>query len=194
MKYGELNLGQIEAIVNKLGGMEGVQQFLSGTLVVAKTTAFALLERVGIVNLSDIGKFVSREHFTIDNKEVKIAWIGDNFRNNFLSKVEEAQAKTTLCISKLKKSSLDALIMIELGSVTETTLANIWQMFKKQPNGESGKLLIDGHANIFYVCDAKGVFWAVRVYWDGDGWDVNALSVEDSDGWCGGNLVFSRNS
>ncbi len=34
MKYGELNLGQIEAIVNKLGGMEGVQRFLSGDLVV----------------------------------------------------------------------------------------------------------------------------------------------------------------
>jgi len=33
MKYGELNLGQVEAIVNKLGGMEGVQRFLSGELV-----------------------------------------------------------------------------------------------------------------------------------------------------------------
>jgi len=30
MKYGELNLGQIEAIVNKLGGMDGVQHFLAG--------------------------------------------------------------------------------------------------------------------------------------------------------------------
>lgn len=36
MKYGELNLGQMEAIVNKLGGMEGVRQFLSGELVVEK--------------------------------------------------------------------------------------------------------------------------------------------------------------
>ncbi len=34
MKYGELNLGQVEAIVNKLGGMEGVQRFLSGESVV----------------------------------------------------------------------------------------------------------------------------------------------------------------
>ena len=34
MKYGILNLGQIEAIVNKLGGMEGVQRFLSGETVV----------------------------------------------------------------------------------------------------------------------------------------------------------------
>ena len=30
MKYGELNLGQIEAVVNRLGGMEGVQRFLAG--------------------------------------------------------------------------------------------------------------------------------------------------------------------
>lgn len=30
MKYSKLDLGQIEAIVNKLGGMEGVKLFLSG--------------------------------------------------------------------------------------------------------------------------------------------------------------------
>jgi hypothetical protein len=35
MKYNELNLGQIEAVVNKLGGMEGVRRFLSGELAVA---------------------------------------------------------------------------------------------------------------------------------------------------------------
>ena len=38
MKYGELTLGQTEAIVNKLGGMEGVQRFLSGELVVQMAT------------------------------------------------------------------------------------------------------------------------------------------------------------
>ncbi len=37
MKYNELNLGQIEAVVNKLGGMEGVRRFLSGELVVKET-------------------------------------------------------------------------------------------------------------------------------------------------------------
>ena len=31
IKYSELSLGQIEAIVNKLGGMDGVQRFLSGS-------------------------------------------------------------------------------------------------------------------------------------------------------------------
>ncbi len=34
MKYGELNLGQVEAIVNKLGGMDGVHRFLSGKSMV----------------------------------------------------------------------------------------------------------------------------------------------------------------
>jgi len=32
MKYNKLNLGTIEAIVNKLGGMEGVEAFLSGNV------------------------------------------------------------------------------------------------------------------------------------------------------------------
>jgi len=39
MKYGELNLGQIEAIVNKLGGMDGALRFLSGETAV-KTEDF----------------------------------------------------------------------------------------------------------------------------------------------------------
>lgn len=37
MKYNELTLGQIEAVVNKLGGMEGVKKFLSGDFVIRAT-------------------------------------------------------------------------------------------------------------------------------------------------------------
>lgn len=36
MKYSELNLGQVEAIVNKLGGMDGVQRFLRGEITVSE--------------------------------------------------------------------------------------------------------------------------------------------------------------
>lgn len=35
MKYANINLGTIEAIINKLGGEEGVKKFLSGELVVS---------------------------------------------------------------------------------------------------------------------------------------------------------------
>ncbi|MDP2705243.1 MAG: hypothetical protein U1D31_02785 [Patescibacteria group bacterium] len=36
MKYSNLDLGTIEAVINKLGGIEGVKQFLSGELTVSK--------------------------------------------------------------------------------------------------------------------------------------------------------------
>lgn len=36
MKYNELNLGQIEAIVNRFGGMEGVERFLRGELSIVE--------------------------------------------------------------------------------------------------------------------------------------------------------------
>ena len=39
MKYGELDLGRIEATVNKLGGMEGLERFLRGELVIAPKAA-----------------------------------------------------------------------------------------------------------------------------------------------------------
>ncbi len=36
MKYSELTLGKVEAIINKLGGMEGVEKFLRGELTVSE--------------------------------------------------------------------------------------------------------------------------------------------------------------
>lgn len=170
------------------------QQLLFGALTVVKTTASTLLKQVGIVDLPSTSKFIVSDLFAASSKEVKIAWIGDNFRNNFSSKVEDPQGETTLCVSKLKKNSLDMPIMAELGNGTETTLANVWQMLKKQANGEKGKLLTNGYANIFYVRDAKGVLWAVSVDWGGDGWSVGTYSVAHPFGWSGGRQVFSRNS
>lgn len=169
-----------------------IAEELAKLMNVAKEADSELLDFVEIVEIPSTGKFAVDDHFTKDSKEVKIAWIGDNFRNNFSSKVEEAQAETTLRVSKLKKNSLDMPIIAELGSRTETTLANIWQMLKKQANGEFGKLLVNGCANIFYVRDAKAVLWAVGVDWCGDGWYVFARSVTLPGEWHEGRQVFSR--
>lgn len=51
MKYGELTLGQIEAVVNKFGGMDGVRRFLSGELLVSELT-HSWREEDGIIYLS----------------------------------------------------------------------------------------------------------------------------------------------
>jgi len=47
MKYSKLNLGKIEALVNKLGGEEGLKEFLSGkTEVVKKPVMFKKLPEI----------------------------------------------------------------------------------------------------------------------------------------------------
>ena len=38
MKYGNLNLGQIEVIVNKLGGMENVERLLRDEVIIRLTS------------------------------------------------------------------------------------------------------------------------------------------------------------
>ncbi|MBI4992088.1 MAG: hypothetical protein HZB99_02615 [Candidatus Harrisonbacteria bacterium] len=159
-----------------------------------KTWDSLFLEFVSAFRLMSAGRFVASDHLTTTNKKVKIAYLGDNFRQHFLAKVEEPQAETELRISKLKKASPEAPILAELGDKAETTLASIWELLKKQPKGESGKLLTNGYANIFYVRDAKGVLWAVSVRWRSAGWSVDAISVENPYVWYDGFQVFSRNS
>lgn len=190
-------IGTLYDLVEKLRGKEGGVWLTGLKRFLRKENSWgavvsALLDFIETVDLPAIGKFIVSDHFTVINKEVKIGYIGDNFENNFVGKVEEAQAKATLCISKLKKDSLDTPIMDELGSMTETTLANVWQLLKKQANGEKGKLLTNGYANIFYVRDTKGVFWVVFVRWLSGDWSVGARSVGHLVEWGECSQVFSR--
>jgi hypothetical protein len=200
MKYGELTLGQVEAIVNKLGGMDGVKGFLSGALVVTKVVVNKLLEFVGTVSVSAAEKFVTADHFKIDTSasaEVKIGCLGHEFHSWFLGKTEEPSDETELQYQRLCRRSLDQPILDELGNAAETTLSMIWELLKLQPNGESGSPLTNANANIFYVRDANGVLRAVSVYWHHGcgGWGVDAFSIEYPFGWGWHSdiRVFSRN-
>src|SRR3989338_5086422 len=97
MKYGELTPGQTEALVNRLGGMDVVKGILSNELMVTVVNAVAkLLWYVATVKIPATSRFVTKDHFTTSNKEMKIAYLGDNFQRHFLSKVEESQAETEL--------------------------------------------------------------------------------------------------
>jgi hypothetical protein len=145
------------------------------------------------------GPFVARKHFVADTSrkaKVKISYLGDNFCLWFLDKVEEPFIGSELRYGRLRKLSVDAPIIAELGGEekAETTLTELRQALEKQPNGKMGDLLIDGCANIFYIRDVNGVLRAVHAHWRGGGWRVFAYSVEGPGGWSGGFRVFSRNS
>jgi len=159
-----------------------------------------LLESVGTITiLATTGKFVVRDRFVVNTKQnasVKISDVGDNFTKWFFGKIEEPISETELRYQTLRKASVDGPIIAELGgdNKAEITLTEIFALIATQSNGESGALLNNDRANIFYVKDINDMLRAVRVYWGGDGWCVYAYSVGFPRGWRDGDRVFSRNS
>jgi len=202
MKYGNLTLGQIEAGINKIGGEDAFMRLLSGELNIVPAKPAdpkKLLELVTTVSVAACEKFVAKEHFKVDTgrkAKVKIAFLWDNFSKHFLPKTEEGVLAGEIKVHKLLQWSLDAPIMTELGDPRSysTTLADLWWMLEKQPNGEEGALLVNGYANILYIYDTEGNLWAVRARWFSDrgGWLVDADSIECPRRWRAVGQVLSR--
>lgn len=185
-----------ELIANALIGMLSRGP---GTIISSKPEP--LLDPVGacVVLRATTDRFIAREKFVINTKNdapVKISYLGDNFKEWFLGKVEEPKGASTLRPHLLKKSSLDGPIIAELGgeAKAETTLAEIYEAMELQRSGEDGVLLTNGRANIFYVRDKRLLLCAVDVRWSDDGWHVLALSIKYPAGWLDGRHVFSCNS
>lgn len=153
-----------------------------------------LFAHLGTVTVSATDKwFVAREKF-VSGSAVKISFRGDNFQGWFLAKTEEPLAEIELRYAKLTRLSVDGPILTELGDKAESTLAQVWALMERQPEGKEGVLLTNGWANLFYVRDANGTLRAVHVGWGGNGWSVGAHSVANLYGWGVGRRVFSRNS
>jgi hypothetical protein len=205
MKYGNVNLGQVEALINKIGGESAIARVLSGELVItepgnlvkAKRVATPkvladLLEEVGEpTKLSAAERFVARDKFVVNqNGELPISYLGDNFKGNFLDVVEEDVKPMTAKQRKLRKSSVDGPILAALGDKdlnkiekARVALAHAFEFLK---TADKSKWYI------FYVADAKGVVWAVGARWDGGGWYVEAFPVTRPNVWRGGRHVVSR--
>ena len=193
MKYGNATLGQVEAVWNKLGGEEGVNQFLSGALTLVKVP---LLEKIGIVNLPATGsKFVALENFTVDSQNVKMdsTW-RKQFEKILFEKTEDCQAEIVLRYSELRRSSCNELIVDELGNLAETTLSNIWQLLEKQPNGESGVLQTNRYGNSFFVRDAEEGLHNLSLIWGPVGWEIIIHDIHswDKKGFIEGRRIFSK--
>jgi len=200
MKYANLNLGQIEAIGNRLGGERGIDRFLAGELIVSEkprpTTeprTFKVLRPMDLPAAP--ATFSADETFFAKKPCVKISYLGDNFRSWFAGAVEENAPSAPLVGFDLTQSAEDSEIIEDLGGEAraEVTLCEIWRLMQRQSSGEGGVLLTNGYANVFCVRGKDGVLRTVSVYWDGLGWGVDADALGDSR-WLGGHRVFSRNS
>lgn len=183
-------VGQLNALV-KIVGSDNVPGLLDGTLKFTVKQP-ELLKRVATITAPAVQRFVAKDCL----KNCNVGWAGDNLKKFFLDKVEANVPEAKLAVNQLERASLDAPILTELGDKAEVSLAYLFDLLKKQSNGEDGVLLTNGYANIFYVCGNDGNIWAVSARWSSDSryWGVVAYSVEGPDGWRGGCRVFSRDS
>ena len=168
--------------------------------IIAESCKSRLLESVNEMSIpATTERFVARDRFVVDTSasaKAMISYLGDNFKAWFLEKTEAPFVGSAISAKRLREVSLDQPIIEELGgeAKAETTLTEVYALMGRQRNGESGILLTNGWANIFYVRDVTGVLRAVGVYWNGDGWRVLARSASGPGRWVDGDQVFSRNS
>lgn len=197
MKYGTWNMGQTEALLNRLGGEEVALRMLRQAFKVVFTSIVNWLGNIVLPATTE--KFVASEKFvvnTTDATKTKISYLDGELKSWFLGKTEDPIGEVSIRYGVLAESANSRKIIEDLGGEekSETTLTEMFYLMEKQGQGEEGMLLINGRANIFYIKDQKGVLRAVGVYWRDGGWFVVAYSVELPDGWYGSYQVFSRNS
>ena len=196
-----LDFGMLQCIIEN-GGL--FQERVFPTMVrvgsVNRLIDSELLEPVSMVTVPAVESFSAVDKFRKDTVDgVVIGYIWDGFRDQFLvngGKKEENVPAQNLRIHKLRQGSVDGPIIEELGGegIVETNLAHVWELLKNQGQGQSGDLLTNGNANIFYVRTTVGGLWAVYCYWDAGYrcWRVSAYPVTYPSGWDAGYQVFSR--
>ena len=193
-----LTVGQLNALVKIIGGEEVVRGVLDKSVEVV-LSAVKLLRQLTTVSVTGIQKFVARDAFGESNPDGIKFYFWDNFRSNFLGKVEEDVPTATIAVHRLEKASLNRPIMAELGVDEKTKkgvmkLAQFYELIKAQAHGEEGSLLVNGYANIAYIEDEEGNLWAVNADWYSvyRGWSVDAFSVGFPYGWSAGSRVLSQ--
>lgn len=139
--------------------------------------------------------FIAKEKFVVDTSnraKVKISYLGKEFQEKFLGKIESAWGSYWLRRYKLLWDLDDDRIISEIGNknVIKSTLYGIFSLMEKQGHGQSGALLTNGHKNIFYIYNDEGNLWSVNCFWRDDGWLIYADCIIASPSWLDGDQVF----
>jgi len=163
MKYGELSLGQIEAVVNKLGGMEGMSKFLRGELIVSEPTK-SWREENGVICFSVTSDGTTGEQW-IARLESKGFRVSDYAKSVLRSADFKPTSGITYEIAVLKG---------EIFSDNERITKNIRKDAKNRklttPNAEVACLIREKFSD--KELEAMGLYWIVAMH----------EPIKDSDG------------
>ena len=180
MKYGSATLGQTEAVINRMGGMDNWLRYAGGQGKVVFETILTLLRTWKTPPQMSVT--TSKEYFA----KVGVKVTGTDFETQFYGLEVAATAVIELAVRKLEEGSLDAPIMAELGDKAEIGVGQFRAFLAA--NRKSAEWFI------FYLRGKDGNLWAVRAWRAGDdGWFVRASSVDSPVRWIAGRQVVSRN-
>jgi len=189
MKYANLDLGTVEAVFNKLGGLEGAQAFLRSDVKVMPVEKPAIL----VPRDSVLLKLAAKHEPASFYKDRKGLWVYDGFTSLVVSKAKlvDAPAQFSITVFDLGRDATDKEIEDALPKEhlfdESAVCAIIAELISKQEGGTSGTLEKTGYANLFYTCSC-----VVYVRWhSGSGkWYVNSWARVDIR-WNAGNRAFS---
>jgi len=170
IKYPRLDLGRIEAIVNKLGGMEGVQRFLSGELVVKLAEGTS-----NILRLLFLGETITLApcdgtQTLAQAKKTFLSYLDTNFKNWGLDKQGEPTEETQVQVYEMAKDATFAQMFSSLGNDLDKLCLTQHQI-KQFCEKHSSWLRTDGYAT-FFLFKVEDQFFVACVGVGSDGLGV----------------------
>ncbi|HPT08294.1 MAG TPA: hypothetical protein PLE28_01200 [bacterium] len=163
MKYGDLNLGQIEAVVNKLGGMDGVNKFLRGELIVSELTR-SWREENGVIYFSVTSDGTTGEEWIV-RLESKGFRVGDYVKRVLRSKDFKPTNGIIYEIAVLKGE-----LFSYSNRITKTIRKEAKNRKLSTPNAEVACLIREKFSD--KELEAMGLYWIVAMH----------KPIKDSDG------------
>src|SRR3989338_5208907 len=205
-------LGPLEAILNKIGGDDGVDLLLSDKLVLVDPnkgrrgfkvpSSNPLFTFAGRFHAPGAKEFVSAKAYVVDTSErarVRISYLGNNFKKHLLPTIERYIAPSDLTLSKLTRGQKDLPLSDDepgtiagLGGTTKT-VTSASEILRTHAHNETfrnftwtaGYVLVKDN-------DGNSVLWALGALWSGGGWFVEALSPSNPFRWDAGRGFVSR--
>ncbi len=176
MKYGELTLGRVEAIVNKLGGMEGVSRFLRGELSISGP-ARAWREENGVIYFSVTSDGTSGEDW-IKRLEGNGFRVSDWAKSVLRSSAFKPTSGITTEIAVLKSE-----LFQDEDRITKKIRAEAEKRKLGVPNAEVACLIRETFSD--KELEAMGLWWIVVMHKpikDSDGYPNLLIVHRDDDG------------
>lgn len=172
--------GQLNALVKKLGGLQVMDDILTGKIKfeLVKPSLLEVLDRVEITANPAQGPF--------SKKDLNIVGSNDRFDDEILSQMGQVSESMTARQHKLLETSVDVPILVELGVGDDpSTIALSAGQFRVWLQTAEHRW------HVLYI-QGKTEVWAVDVDWHGDGWYCRAYSTSNVASWSQGRVLVFR--